>query len=208
MEIHLSQKTYHKYSAFVLGNGTSRLSINPFSIISEGKIYGCNAQYREFTLNYLIAVDAKMINEIIDSQYHKTNEVWTNPNRGIKSKEHINFLNPHKGWSSGPTALWLASTHNYTDIYILGFDYVGVNKLVNNVYANTNNYKKSTATATFYGNWLAQTIKVIKEFKHINYYRVINKGNFIPDKLAALPNLTHITYKELTEKNPKIEVNS
>ena len=84
MAIHQSQQKYHKYSAFVLGNGTSRLSINPFSILNEGKIYGCNAQYREFTVDYLIAVDIKMVNEIIDSQYHKNNEVWTNPNRGMK----------------------------------------------------------------------------------------------------------------------------
>ncbi len=208
MAIHQNLKKYNKYSAFVLGNGTSRLSINPFSILNEGKIYGCNAQYREFSCDYIIAVDVKMVNEIIDSQYHKNNEVWTNPNKGIKSREHLNIFNPHKGWSSGPTALWLASTHNYVDIYILGFDYKGINHKLNNVYANTKNYKKSTANSTFYGNWLSQTEKVIKEFKHINYFRVINEGNFIPDKLAVLPNLTHITYNELVEKNPKIEVNS
>ena len=39
--------------------------------------------------------------------------------------EGFNFFQPSKGWSSGPTALWLASQQQYTTIYILGFDYQG-----------------------------------------------------------------------------------
>jgi hypothetical protein len=181
--------------AFVLGNGTSRLVVNPTDLLSLGTVYGCNAQYREYEPHHLIAVDVKMINEIIAAGYHNTHSVWTNPNKGITAKQNINFFQPHKGWSSGPTALWYAASQGHQEIYILGFDYQGLNGKFNNVYADTHNYKKSTDQATFHGNWLNQTEKVIKEFKQIKFYRVINPDALIPDKLStALGNLEHIDY--------------
>ena len=109
--------------AFVLGNGKSRLNVDPRNFKENGVIYGCNALYREFEPDFLIAVDVKMVNEIIASGYHKRHQVWTNPNKGVSTKANINFFSPHKGWSSGPTALWFAATRGAKTIYILGFDY-------------------------------------------------------------------------------------
>lgn len=186
--------------AFVLGNGKSRLNLNTAQLKGKGVIYGCNALYREFEPDYLIAVDTKMVNEIIASGYNKTHEVWTNPNKGITSKSNVNFFSPHKGWSSGPTALWFACQQGFTHIYIFGFDYQGLEGKFNNVYADTFNYKKSLDPATFFGNWLSQTEKTIKEFKNINFYRVIEPGSFIPDKLQGIPNLQHITFENFEQK--------
>jgi hypothetical protein len=190
--------------AFVLGNGTSRLSVDPKSLLPKGIVYGCNAQYREYEPHVLIAVDVKMVNEIIESGYHKTHQVWTNPNKGISSKAGINFFTPHKGWSSGPTALWHAASQGHKEVYILGFDYQGIAGKFNNVYADTFNYKKSTDAATFHGNWLSQTEKVIKEFKGIKFYRVIPTTAFIPDKLGnQLGNLSHISFSQFEQKFPE-----
>lgn len=189
--------------AFILGNGKSRLTIDPSSLLPLGTVYGCNAQYREFDPHFLVAVDVKMVNEIIAAGYHKSHSVWTNPNKGISSKNGINFFTPHKGWSSGPTALWFACTQGHKEIYIFGFDYMGLNGKFNNVYADTYNYKKSSDTATFYGNWLSQTEKVIREFRKTKFIRVINKGDFMPDKLGpGLSNLSHMTYEELSKIFP------
>ena len=109
--------------------------------------------------------------------------------------EGFNFFQPSKGWSSGPTALWLASQQQYTTIYILGFDYQGTDggKHFNNIYADTDNYKRSSDTATYYGNWLRQTKNVIEENTKIKYVRVIAPDNFIPSELNKISNLTHIT---------------
>jgi len=200
MDNHLQKPKQHN-RAFVLGNGTSRSAVNPTKLLDLGTVYGCNAQYREYEPDYLIAVDVKMVNEIISSGYHKNNQVWTNPNKGISSKNSINFFNPHKGWSSGPTALWFAANNGHKEIYILGFDYQGIEGKFNNIYANTYNYKKSTDAATFFGNWLNQTEKVIKEFKNIKFYRVIEKQGFVPDRLGPnLSNLEHITYDLFDKK--------
>lgn len=196
--------------AFVLGNGTSRANLNHQLLLDKGIVYACNAMYREFEPHYLIAVDVKMVNEIIASGYHKTHAVWTNPNKGVSTKHHINIFNPHKGWSSGPTALNFSASHSHKLIYIFGFDYQGVNGKFNNVYADTFNYKKSTDSATFHGNWLSQTEKTIRDFRHTNFVRVINSGDFIPDQLHQqhLPNLRHMTYEEFGKIYPECIYNA
>lgn len=178
--------------AFVLGNGTSRKSVNLDEIQKIGKIYGCNALYRSFAPDYLIAVDVKMILEINKSGYQKKNEVWTNPNRAFDSMKNFNYFQPSKGWSSGPTALWLASQHNYDVIYILGFDYRGLNNgtKFNNIYADTPNYKKSQDGATFFGNWLRQTKSVVQTNQNIRYVRVIVNGNYCPEELNTFNNFS------------------
>ena len=199
-ESHQPNPDNNKEIAFVLGNGKSRLNINLEALKAHGTVFGCNALYREFEPDHLVAVDVKMINEIIASGYHKNHSVWTNPNKGINSKSNINFFSPHKGWSSGPTALWFACSLSYKNIYIFGFDYQGSEGKFNNVYADTFNYKKSSDSATFFGNWLNQTERTIKEYKNINFFRVIEEGWFIPDKLVGLPNLQHITFEKFEEK--------
>jgi hypothetical protein len=189
--------------AFVLGNGKSRLKLNLPSLKSRGTIIGCNALYREFDPDYLVAVDTKMVNEIIASGYHKEHQVWTNPNKGIHSKKNINFFAPHKGWSSGPTALWFACNLGHKDVYFFGFDYQGIDGRFNNVYADTFNYKKSTDSATYFGNWLNQTERTIKEYKSINFFRVVEKETFVPEKLkGSITNLQHVTYEEFDKRFP------
>ncbi len=199
------QKYLNKLSgnfAFVLGNGTSRRSIDLNEIKNFGTVYGCNALYREFTPDYLIAVDVKMIIEINRAGYQNTNTVWTNYNRTYKSMQNFKYFEPSRGWSSGPTALWLASQHGYRQIYILGFDYKGLDngKLVNNIYADTPNYKRNGDPATYHGNWLRQTKAVIKEHPHIKYFRVIQPDNWCPPELNNLENLETITIDQFKSR--------
>lgn len=191
-------KTERGNIAFVLGNGHSRKTIPLLPLKEKGKVYGCNALYREFVPDYLIAVDTKMILEINKSGYQRNHEVWTNPNKQYARMKGFNFFNPSKGWSSGPTALWLASEHGYDTIYILGFDYKGLNDGLkfNNIYADTQNYKKSTDSATFYGNWLRQTCSVIENNPKKRYIRVVEDKTYIPKDLAKYKNLEHLNIND------------
>ena len=192
-----------KKIAFVLGNGTSRKIINPVDLRPYGKIYGCNALFRTFAPDYLVAVDTKMVIEIQQAGYHHNNEVWNNPNKLTKQDPNINKFNPNKGWSSGPTALFMASTHDNPVIYILGFDYTGLGKeheLVNNLYAGTKNYKNVNDRATYYGNWQRQTFNCINQFNRTKYVRVTeNEDSYIPDNFINCKNLKHITINEFME---------
>jgi hypothetical protein len=195
--------TFNKV-AFVLGNGNSRSEIDPLNLKRYGKIYGCNALYRTFSPDFLVAVDTKMIKEITTAGYHNANEVWTNPNRYTREIANLKLFNPNLGWSSGPSALTLASSHSYDIIYILGFDYVGSGKnndLVNNVYAGTHNYKQLTEKSTYYGNWQRQTATCIKKHTKVKYIRVIDtSSSYVPEGLIGLSNLTHFTVEDFKNR--------
>jgi len=188
-------------SAFVLGNGKSRLHIQVEDLKSHGYLYGCNALYRETSVDHLVAVDVKMANEIIESGYHKNHTVWTNPNKGIIDTPYINFFDTHKGWSSGPTALWLAAKFGHKEIFILGFDFEGVDGKFNNVYADTFNYKKSSEVPTFFGNWVSQTEKVFREYKDTMFYRVVGKKFMTPPCFTmGINNYRNINYNDFAAR--------
>jgi hypothetical protein len=191
------EKSNH-HIAFVLGNGTSRSPINVEELSPIGKTYGCNALYRTFAPDFLVAVDVKMILEISKTGYQKKHTVWTNPNKAYQRIPNLNLFNPSKGWSSGPTALWLSAQHGYERIYILGFDYKGLEKgsKFNNIFADTPNYKKSQDGATFFGNWLRQTVSVVKENKNTQFVRVIAPDNYQPEELNKFDNFTTITVED------------
>lgn len=189
-------------TAFVLGNGLSRKGIDLETLKQYGPIYGCNAIYREFDPDYLISVDVKMVLELNKAKYQMRNpNCWTNKNKAIEQLTGFNIFNPSKGWSSGPTALWLASQHQYEKIYILGFDYRGLQdgKQFNNVYADTPNYKKSTDGATFFGNWLRQTKSVIQGNRQIDYVRVITSDNYCPEELNNFGNFKNINKEDFVK---------
>ena len=187
--------------AFVVGNGTSRSTVDLAHLKLNGKMYGCNALYREFDPDYLIAVDVKMIIEINKSGYQLKTPVWTNSNKAYHKFVGFNYFQPSKGWSSGPTALWMASEHDNDEIYILGFDYQGLGDTVNNIYADSPNYKRSTDKATYFGNWLKQTVITVKENPNIQYVRVIEKEGFIPPDLVNIDNIKHITVDDFKNRH-------
>ena len=186
--------------AFVIGNGTSRIGIDLNHLKKFGKIYACNAVYREFNPDYLVAVDTKMVNEIAKNGYQRIGEVWTNYNKQYERYTGLNYFEPSKGWSSGPTALHLASEHRNKTIYILGFDYRGIgadNKRVNNIFSGTPNYKREHDNATYFGNWLRQTTNVIQKNPEKRYIRVIgDKKGFVPEPMEKFGNLSHITRED------------
>ena len=183
-------------TAFVLGNGTSRKSIDLNQLKENGKVYGCNALFREFAPDFLVAVDTKMILEINKAAYQHSHPVWTNPNRAFNKMNGFNFFQTSKGWSSGPTALWLASTHSTDTIYIIGFDYAGIDDKVNNIYADTYNYKKSYEKATYHGNWVRQTMITCQKFNKKRYIRVLGENAYTPKEFLDLTNLSNISIEE------------
>jgi len=194
-------------TAFVLGNGESRKNILVADLKKHGTVFACNAVYRTEEPDYLIAVDPKMILEIAETDYPKTHEVWTNYNhqysKNANAKNYIKWFQPSLGWSSGPTALKMAADKKFSLIYILGFDYQGhvkdsKNKRYgfNNVFKDTRNYKKSTDEATYHGNWLNQTKRVLTDYPQIQFRRVIRKDAFKPTDLEFSANFKHIDIED------------
>ena len=61
---------------FVLGNGESRKDIDVELLKTQGKVWGCNALYREHEVDGLIAVDPMLEHEIYRSGYVDHNKVY------------------------------------------------------------------------------------------------------------------------------------
>ncbi len=188
-----------KSAAFVLGNGTSRKPINLNDLKCKGITFGCNALYRDFSPHYLVAVDTKMVLEITQSGYQYQQQVWTNRNKNSKKLKGLNFFQSDKGWSSGPTALHFASTMDVDDIYILGFDFIGIESKINNIYAGTHNYKRIDEHATFHGNWLRQTLITCQKFSTKRYIRVLGEDRYIPQEFQDLSNMSHVNIDDFKD---------
>jgi hypothetical protein len=61
---------------FLIGNGESRKDFNLDLLKPHGKIYGCNALYREYIPDVLVSVDHGIMHEIYQSGYCYKNETW------------------------------------------------------------------------------------------------------------------------------------
>ena len=168
--------------AFVLGNGKSRLAVDLNSLRPHGKIYGCNALYRDFTPDVLVATDPEISREIQESGYSLKNEFHTR--KPLNDLGAIQ-LSRYNGYSSGPNALHLAIKQGGIKIFLLGFDLDSPEDgRFNNVYAGTECYKPVDSDQTFYGNWINQVVEVIGK-EPVQVIRV-NDKNCIPDQWKKL----------------------
>src|SRR5210317_667803 len=61
---------------FCIGNGESRRSIDLKQLREHGKIYGCNALYRDFTPDVLVGVDQGIMHEIYHNGYCHKNQCY------------------------------------------------------------------------------------------------------------------------------------
>jgi hypothetical protein len=156
--------------AFVLGNGVSRQGIDLDRLRLHGKIYGCNALYRDFIPDVLVATDKPISEHIQHSGYAVKNILYTR--RPLEGHGAHRVPEKYWGYSSGPLAVGIAAIDKHSTVYLLGFDMAGVNNRFNNVYADTEFYKRSAAPATYSGNWERQILQVMKDYPHTNFVRV------------------------------------
>lgn len=188
--------------AFIIGNGISRTAINLEWLRPHGKIYGCNALYRDFVPDVLVATDKPIAGAIQESYYAQKNRFYTRkPIDGLGAKKV-----PHEyyGFSSGPIATGLAAIDGHTEIYLIGFD-MGptANKQFNNVYADTEFYRTSTATPVYTGNWIKQLKKISSDFPKTRFFRVQGKTTAVVPDLEVVKNFIHMpmhTFLELINK--------
>jgi hypothetical protein len=158
-------------TAFVLGNGISRRGLDLSQLHQYGKIYGCNALYREFVPDVLVATDRPIATAIQESGYALKNQFYTR--RPIDGFGAHKVSKPYFGYSSGPIAVAVAAEHGNKTVYLIGFD-MGPddNNQFNNIYAGTEFYKPPNALPTFTGNWIKQIIHITSDFPDTMFVRV------------------------------------
>ena len=177
--------------AFVLGNGVSRQSVDLNTIYQLGTVYGCNALYREFKPHVLISTDAPISTHIQQIGYSKDNIHYTRKPLSDTGARRIS--QQYFGFSSGPIAAGQAALDNHRVIYLVGFD-MGPTRIgkFNNIYADTEFYKKSSAPPTYTGNWAKQLKQVMKDFPKTSFFRVKGDTTAEISELQDIPNLANM----------------
>jgi hypothetical protein len=178
-------------AAFVLGNGISRLAVDLSVLKQRGTVYGCNALYREFEPDVLISTDRGIAHTIQHSDYARKHTMYTRkplPGLGARSVPQNYF-----GFSSGPIAVGIAAIDRHLAIYLIGFD-MGptAGNRFNNVYADTEFYKKSSSNPTFTGNWVRQIVTVTRDFPNTSFHRVVGDTTADIAELTGIKNMRHM----------------
>jgi hypothetical protein len=177
--------------AFALANGVSRQGLDLAWLHHYGSIYGCNALYKDYEPDVLVATDAPISGRIQDSGYSQRKTFYTRrcyPNSGARQ-----IPKKYYGNSSGPVAAALAAIDGHTQIYLLGYD-LGptTDNKFNNVYAGTEFYKARGTPPTFTGNWIKQITTVISDFPTVRWTRVYGETTMKHAELDRLSNLEHL----------------
>jgi hypothetical protein len=181
--------------AFVLGNGHSRLAVDLQQLRLRGPVYGCNALYRDFTPDVLVSTDKPISSRIQEEGYAMHNRMYTRkptPGRGAHRVPQAYY-----GFSSGPIAVGLAALDAHSVIYMIGFDLGPLsNDRFNNVYADSEFYKKSSARPTFTGNWVRQIVQITRDFPRCNFIRVMSETTTDIREFHNLGNMTRLAMPE------------
>lgn len=177
-------------TAFVIGNGVSRQAVNLELLRPLGKIYGCNALYRDFAPDVLVATDKPIATEIQNSGYSIKNKFYTR--KPVENLGALKVPQEYYGYSSGPIATGIAAIDQHQLIYMIGFDMGPLNNKFNNVYADTDFYRKSDATPVFTGNWTKQIRKIAEDFPKVQFLRVQGKTTADIPEFANIKNLKHL----------------
>ena len=186
-------------AAFVLGNGVSRLLVDLNQLKQRGKIYGCNALYREFAPDVLISTDRGIAQTIQNAGYAQKHTMYTRkPLPGLGART---VPQPYFGFSSGPIAVGLAAIDRHLAVYLIGFD-MGptTSNRFNNVYADTEFYKKSSSNPTYTGNWVRQLVTITKDFPNTSFHRVVGDTTADIAELTGIKNMRHTPMEDFLNR--------
>jgi len=174
--------------AFIIGNGKSREGFDLEQLRPHGSIYGCNALYRDFEPDWLIAIDDEITKEIEESSFPK--EKFIHPIME-EQYEHPEF-NPFTRLRSnaGMNAMIEAIRHGKRELICLGFDFIiNDNMSVSNIYEDTNAYGITTRTS------VADNVRRVK---YLDWFAT--KNNIVNFKLI-LPRQKNLKVHKMNSVN-------
>lgn len=166
--------------SFCIGNGESRKNYPIKKLKKFGSLYGCNAIYRDATMDHLICCDRKMAMETVQKEYSGkvyTREDWYSffPYDNFHKLAKLPWTETEK-WTqsfhmgSGLHAVNLALQHGSEIIVLIGHDFWGTsNNKHNNVYKGTNNYWDKDHHAIDPSFWIKQFVKFAKMYSDVQF---------------------------------------
>lgn len=148
-------------TAVIVGNGTTRKAFNLSEFRKQGPIFGCNALYREFEPDWLVAIDDKIVNEILSSNFPKEKFIIT----PFEEQFEPAVFNPYQPRNNaGMIAMDAAIKRGYNDLICIGFDFLIADEALNasNIYDGTSGYGPETRGSlqdcinrTYFLDWFA-----------------------------------------------------
>jgi hypothetical protein len=192
-------------TAIVIGNGTNRLGFNlnhfkkPSGLLGAKTVqtYGCNALYRDFSPDFLVAVgDNGIVGEIAAQGYTTDHIVYSS---AIHLLEHPGkfYLIPYDVYAdAGTSAAYIAAFDEHKKIYLIGFDghEPGWN---NNVYADTNGYDPKNVDID-HSDWIANRRQLFDVYDDVDWVWVTPHGsNLIPESCKYCSNFRQINFRQL-----------
>lgn len=183
-----------------IGNGESRAGLNIEKLC--GPTVGCNAIMRDFTVDHLVCVDKRMVQEAINRKVNEhslvyTREDWKPYFKDIKRIRVVPDL-PYVGserwdepfqWGSGPYAVLIAAKYakeRYVNLF--GFDLYSKTETINNIYKSTPNYDDENKRPVDPRYWIHQIGMVFECFPKIQFTIYQNKDWVLP-KAWNYPNV-------------------
>ncbi len=175
-------------TAFIIGNGKSREGFDLNSLRSFGKIYGCNALYRDFEPDYLVAIDDAITEEIRASSFPKEKFIYPSFEEQFESPEFNPFTRLRS--NAGMNAMIEALRHGHRELICIGFDFIIQNDLaLSNVYDGTNAYELKTRTSLQDG---------LRRSLYLNWFA---KKNYVAQFKMILPRMKHLKIHQLSSPN-------
>jgi hypothetical protein len=184
--------------AFVFGNGESRKGIVDLEVFrGKGTIIGCNAIYREFSPDVLLAIDSGIIGEIKESGYaiDKYFVVPRNMNPARQGTGKVYNLKFKRFNNCGAVALQYAGMAGHNEAYLFGFDCFG-----GNLYLNTPFYRAKPPQDSKYDNFRNYMRAAMLDHPETHYINVIKDKDGLKPIKRKVPNLSTMTYREFYEE--------
>lgn len=197
--------TFTTGQAIAIGNGETRkefdlthIANHRGGLLAKDKLqsYGCNALYRDFTPDFLVAVGDTIVKEIAESGYTENHIVYANGEHIILYPSKFYLIPQNVSYDAGALAIYLACFDGHKKIFLMGYD--GCHGLgpVNNVYKNTNGYPSSEAEQdeTF---WNITLKSVMETYSDVDFVSVMpTKDWYASDVFHSLMNFRQITFRE------------
>ena len=200
--------------AVVIGNGPSRLELYPQGnllnmlathrggLLAAGALqtYGCNALYRDFTPDFLVASN-DMATELVKSGYCDDNIVYSSSDAVLTHPGKFYLTPQQPPWDAGALAAYLACFDGHKQVYIIGHDCHTDSPFHNyNVYAGTQNYPDldSPNTESFFIKTLSE---VMKTYSDVEFIRVMPDENwYTPEEWKYMLNFKQIRFNDFVRE--------
>lgn len=200
--------------ALVIGNGTSRLDFNlarlleyrvgslnnwkPAQQVKKFYTYGCNALYRDYRPDFLVATGDSLVNEIAESGICDRYIVYAYNTSLMEHPGKFHLIPQNPRFNSGALAAYLAAFDGHKKIYMMGFDGNDTPNYNYNVYAGTANYPE-LRTTILEDYWVHSLLQVMATYNDVEFIRVAPTTGFrTPEPWKFCTNFRTIDFRQFT----------